>query len=428
MEEVARSTKNINISIAMSATHEKRKQQTCRIFTVKIQENKLSEKQREQLKMIFVEAKWLVNAAIRWAESEENKIWNFDAKTKTVIKKDKDFNDVEVKLKYIGSQQKQSVIAEMLSNIKSLASLKKSGKKIGKIKYRKEVKSLDLKQYGNTYKILLNGRMKLQNISGKVHVNGLKQFVDIPGIEFANAKILNTPLGYYVAITTFQDTSKIQKKETNGKILGIDFGCTTSFVTSEGEKIACSVQENDRLKRLQRKFARQKTKSKRREKVKGLIKSQYQKLSNRKNDLANKIVAKFNCYETIVIQDEQLSNWQKSGHGKAVQHSVLGRVKSKLMKNPKTVVLSKTVPTTKLCTNCGIIHDEIKVWDRIFNCICGVSMDRDVHAAQNMIWLYENNVGVGRTKFKRMETEALVNSALSRKNQLLSLKCEGATL
>ena len=39
---------------------------------------------------------------------------------------------------------------------------------------------------------------------------------------------------------------------------------------------------------------------------------EYQKQTNRKKDLANKIVHKFSQYETIVIQDEQLSNWQKS--------------------------------------------------------------------------------------------------------------------
>ena len=39
-------------------------------------------------------------------------------------------------------------------------------------------------------------------------------------------------------------------------------------------------------------------------------------------------------------------------------------------------------------------------------------MDRDVHAAKNMIWFYENNVGVERTDLKRVEIEALVNSVL----------------
>ena len=54
----------------------------------------------------------------------------------------------------------------------------------------------------------------------------------------------------------------------------------------------------------------------------------------------------------------------------------------------------------------------MKLWDRTFSCSCGIEMDRDVHAAKNMVWFYENNVGVGRTDLKRVEMEALVNSVL----------------
>lgn len=51
-------------------------------------------------------------------------------------------------------------------------------------------------------------------------------------------------------------------------------------------------------------------------------------------------------------------------------------------------------------------------------------MDRDVHAAQNMVWFYENSVGVERTKVKRVEMEALVKEALASSNQPLSKKHE----
>ena len=56
-------------------------------------------------------------------------------------------------------------------------------------------------------------------------------------------------------------------------------------------------------------------------------------------------------------------------------------------------------------------------------------MDRDIHAAKNMVWFYENNVGVERTKFKRMEIEALVDQIISnQENQLLSVKYEDSSL
>ena len=44
---------------------------------------------------------------------------------------------------------------------------------------------------------------------------------------------------------------------------------------------------------------------------------------------------------------------------------------------------------------------------------CGVSEDRDIHSAKTIIWL--NNVGVGRTDFKRVEFEALLDTIFGKR-------------
>lgn len=421
-----REKKNKQIAQTMKATYEKRASQVCRVFTVKIQGNQLSKVQREQLKMIFVEAKWLKNAILAWTkENPENKVWNYDTKKKTIVHKDKDMNDVEVELKYIPASVKQCVQSEMISNIRTIITLQKKGLQSGgHFKFVKEVSSVNFKQYGKTHKIISSKRVKLQGVSGSLIVNGLKQFIN-ENLEYANARLLNTPQGYYVQFTTYVDKSKIEKKQTNGKVLGIDFGCVTAFTTSEGEKIEASVQESERIKRLSlRMNRRQKKGSKNWWRTVHLLRKEYQKLTNQKNDLANKLVAKFSEYETIVIQDEQLHNWQKGCYGKKVQHLVLGRVKSRLLLKPNVVVLSKNCPTTKLCTLCGQYHDEMTVGNRTFRCDCGVEMDRDIHAAQNMVWFYENKVGVGRTNFKRVEIKALVSEAPVSGIKLESMKHE----
>ena len=423
MNDDLRLAKNKKISNSKKETLLKRESQVCHTFKVKIQESSLTKTQKEQLKMVFVEAKWLANDILNWSENPDHKIWEYDTKQKSVIKKDKDFKDVKVDLKFIPASVKQCVQAEMISNIRTLSTLKKNGNKVGRLKFRKEVTSVTLKQYGVTHKILSKKRVQLQGIKGKLIVNGLKQFYDDPNYEITSAKLLNTPRGYYVSFACYIDKDKC-KKETNGKTIGIDFGCSTAFTTSEGKKISVTVQESERLKKLQRKFARQVKGSRRRHKTLGLIKAEYQKMTNKKTDLSNKIVHGFSQYSTVVIQDEQLRNWQKGGHGKAVQHSVLGRVKAKLLLNPNIVVISKTAPTTKLCRTCGAYHDEMRVWDRQFVCACGVSEDRDIHAAKNLVWMYENKLGVGRAKVTRMEMKALVEDALGVQDQILSTKCE----
>ena len=44
-----------------------------------------------------------------------------------------------------------------------------------------------------------------------------------------------------------------------------------------------------------------------------------------------------------------------------------------------------------------------------------------------MVWFYENNVGVERTKVKRMEMKALVDQAIAIGSQLLSVKYEDSS-
>ena len=120
------------------------------------------------------------------------------------------------------------------------------------------------------------------------------------------------------------------------------------------------------------------------------LRKQKQKRSNRKKDAANKLVSWFKQFETIVIQDEMLSNWQKSGHGKKIEKGILGRVKTRLKTFPNVFVLDRSLPTSKYCFDCFHKNEDLKVWDREFICpSCGCITDRDVHAAQNMIAFYK---------------------------------------
>ena len=56
-------------------------------------------------------------------------------------------------------------------------------------------------------------------------------------------------------------------------------------------------------------------------------------------------------------------------------------------------MIDRWFPTTKLCVNCGAYNDNLKLSDRKFVCSeCGTIDDRDIHAAKNMIWIYDNIV------------------------------------
>lgn len=233
-------------------------------------------------------------------------------------------------------------------------------------------------------------------VSGKVLVYGTKQF-DKDKVEFANANLLNKPNGYYLKITCYLNKEDLKQHKKNDKILGLDFGIKTNITTSEGEKIDISIKESDQLKALQKKLQRQKKGSNNRYKTIKKLKIAYQKQTQRKQDKANKFIHKMKNYEKVIYQDEQLSKWhQEKTMSSTIQHSCLGTIKAKLKMLDNTIILNKFIPTTKWCPKCGSIKNDITLNDRTYNCHCGYNEDRDIHAAKNMvsIWqsLVENNL------------------------------------
>ena len=416
LSDETRLARNRRISERGNETRLRHSNMLLKTYEVKIQENKLRKKQREALERIFLEAKWYKNYILNWMnESEENKLSKFNTKITEITKKDKDMNDVPVEITTLPAQSRQCIISRMLENLKTMAVLRKRGyQKQGKLKFSKEETAIDYKQFGISHKITNKKRVRLAGIKGELFVNGLEQFYNITGVEVANARLLHRATGYFVQFVCFlpkQETQDPSNKEK--KTVGVDFGCSTAFTLSTGEKISASVPESERLKKLQRDFARKQKGSKNRERAGLKVRKEYQKITNRKNDMANKIVHNLTKNNTVVIQDEQLAAWHNGNHSKAVQYGVLGRVKAKLKLHNNVIILPKNYPTTKLCTKCGKWHDELKLWDRTFRCSCGVEADRDIHAAQNMVWLYENfKVGAEHTKLTRVEMESLVKGIL----------------
>ena len=366
---------------ARNLTKLKRQSQDCKCYTLKIDESRLNRTQREFLKMSFIESKWYYNFIL----SQENVFDNSVRKVNIVkIKKLDNFEDRE--LKYISAQMKTGLHERVCTAIKSLYTKKKKGKvkEVGRLKYTKEVNSIELKQFGMTWKFDKT-RIKIQGVKKPFKIEGYNQ---IPkDCEFANAKLIKKPSGYYIQITTFQN--KI-KKELTQKSVGLDFGIKDSIVTSDGEKFSIKIPETCRLKRLQLFFAKKKKGSRNWYKCLWKIKKEYEKISNQKQGQVNKLVSYLkNNYDEIYIQDEMIANWHKGLFGKQVQHSALGAIKSKLKNLESTYVIDKWKPTTKLCPECGQLN-KLTLADRTYKCSCGYEEDRDIHSARNILLIGQN--------------------------------------
>ena len=387
MTEEERLAKNDKIREHGRLTREKRKSQVCRVYRVKIDISHLNEAQKTHLKMLFVEAKWLYNDVLTFMNDHD--INDYDTSIRTVHGLDKDKQPVTHELEYLGSQMKQSVIQGIKHSLKSLSALKKHNRTVGSLRYKSDYEAINLQQHYVTYRFYDMKHIGLQGFKERIRVKGANQFWNIPDIEFANAKLLNLPDGYYLAITTYCDRGGETKKSKPE--IGIDMGIKTTITTSDGQKYKVLIEESERIKKCQRLISRRKKGSSNRYKAKKLLQRAYQKLTSRKKDTANKIVHELLEHERIYMQDENLSGWHKGLFGRTVQHSVLGLVKAKLTHNERVTVLSSREPTTKYCPCCGRLKKDITLADRVYECTCGYKEDRDIHAARNMILLSKRN-------------------------------------
>jgi putative transposase len=353
---------------------------------------------------MFIEAKWVYNYLV--GKSKEDK--DFKITDATMYKElysiyhlDKDNNKIDVTIKNLGSSIIQGIIDKIKFSITSLSKLKGKGNKIGGLKFKREYNSLFLKQYGISHKISDSNHIKIQGIKKPLRICGLKQISKYNDIDFTTAELYTDGYDYFIKIICYISKDEINsKKVSNNKndILGIDFGCATTVTTSNGDKYDFSFEESDRIKMLQHRLAGQVKMSNNWKKTKYLIRKEWRKIKNRKEDAANKLVHQL-CTENniIVTQNDDLTEWHKKQENvntsNTVQHTILGRLKYKMKHKDNIIFLNKWIPTSKLCTNCGNIYKDLSLANRTYICpICGNTEDRDVHAAKNMVWLYKKDI------------------------------------
>lgn len=422
----ARTLKNETIRKTLKVTREKHSLMRPIVIELKLDLKCLNNEERHALEMYFVEGKWLKNYLLALPDEEFR---SFDTRTRDIYSLDKDKNKVPRQLG-LPAKLIQSVYQQIKQDMKSLAAKrKKTGKKNGKLKFVSDYTTFDLNQYNNTHWICYgpegdkNGRYK-----NTIHIAGIKRPIrtfgmeQIPiGAEPANAKLIRKPSGIYVHLTCYlpavASAEPEEKKDDVDRLLeaiGTDLGIKITITTSDGRKYDISIRETERLKGLQRKLARQIKGSKGWYATRGLIRREYEKITNRRKDKANKVFHEIaEGRDILVMQDDNIQGWQKGLFGKQVQNSCLGTLKSKFKADPRTVVISRWFPSTAVCPICGHKHDGMTLGVENFICpVCGYTEERDTKGA--ITTLLAGEIEYSSTHTERMRTPVELTSDFQR--------------
>ena len=264
-------------------------QMDVKVFQLKIQSNHLNQTQKQFLHNVFLEAKWYYNSCIAFGKIEGNNPYKNDCKAKTVVHYDKDKNPITSEFTCLSAASRQEINKQIGTACKSI----KSNIKAGNIKHTKglsfvsEVNSVSFRQFSVDWKF--DGtKIKLSKCKMPFKVFGLEQ-LNIEGIEFANARLVQKPTGWYIQVTCYVPK---QERKHNYQTIGIDFGCETSFTTfveetKESRKLNYCFEQSENEKRTQRKLSRRHSKKFSNRTNKGLrltnkLRKQKQKRSNPK--------------------------------------------------------------------------------------------------------------------------------------------------
>ena len=370
-------TKNQIIRDTLKKTKERRKTQICKQYELKIDRSHLNKQTLKHLDNLFREAKWLYNHVLA-----KGNIFEIDYKIDTVNIKVKGHFETR-NIERLSSQMKQEIIERMKDNIRSLSELKKNGQKVGRLKFKSELNSIPLKQYGNTYWIIDKHYVHIQGIKQKLRARGIFQ---IPtNAELASAFLIRKHGDYYLHITTYQnivDSTQTQEQERSS--IGIDLGIKNQLTLSNGIRINYEVPISKQMKKLCRKLSRKQYRSHNWWKTKTRLDKKYDKTTRIKKDIQNKLVHKLKeQFYTICYQDDSIKAWQRIW-GRRILNTSLGGITSALRKKAQTPIeIPRFIPTTQKCSRCGA-RNKTNLSDRIYRCrYCGIVIDRDANAAIN---------------------------------------------
>lgn len=210
--------------------------------------------------------------------------------------------------------------------------------------------------------------------------------------EIRQATISKTPTGkYYVSILCDTDElNKPKRKIKEENTVGIDLGIKNFLITSDGEifdnpKYLHKAQS--KLKYIQRKYSKYKGK-----KTKYKLAKLHEKVANQRKDFLHKTSSKLiKNHDSLAIEDLSVSNMLKN-HKLAQSISDVSWSTFVSMLEYKAewygvnlLKIGRFEPSSKTCSNCGIINKKLTLSDREWTCIkCNTHHDRDINAAINI--------------------------------------------
>jgi putative transposase len=269
---------------------------------------------------------------------------------------------------------------------------KRKGKKLGSPKFKKRTNSQSAEFTSSAFS--LTGESIYLAKIGNLQPLWSRQ---LPSAPSSVTVIKDCAHRYFLSFVV--EVKPVQAEAKNPSI-GIDLGIKTFAVMSNGEQAESpNYQKLDRrVRKLQRKLARQPHDSKRRDVTRIRIAKLHNRIADTRKDFLHKLSTKIvNENQVIVLEDLNVSGMVKNRKlSRAI--SLQGWTEFRTMSEAKSQkfgrefkVVSRWEPTSQVCSDCSFKWGKIDLSIRSVLCLnCGIEQDRDFNAAKNI-----EQVGMG---------------------------------
>jgi putative transposase len=347
--------------------------------------------QRQGLAQLFgcVRVAW--NDALALSKASKYPGYNSLAKSLTLSKKTEErqwLNDVSS----VPLQQTLKQLEVAYKNYFDSLKGKRKGKKLGQPRFKRKTNSQSATFTKAAFSVK-DGEVYLAKIGNLSPIWSR----ELPSEPSSVTVIKDCANRYFLSFVVEVEPIQV---DTKNQSIGIDLGIKTFAVMSDGEKAVspCYNALDHRIRKFQKKLARQQKDSKRRNRTRFQIAKLHNQIADTRKDFLHKLSTKVvSENQTIVLEDLNVSGMVKNRKlSRAISQQgwrefrVLVEAKAEKY-GRKFVVISRWEPTSQTCSDCGYRWGKVDLSIRSILCLgCGSEHDRDENASVNI-----EKVGIG---------------------------------
>ncbi|MFE4252585.1 RNA-guided endonuclease InsQ/TnpB family protein [Streptomyces sp. NPDC056910] len=266
------------------------------------------------------------------------------------------------------------------------------GKRARYPRFKSRKKSQKSAEYTASAFRFRDGELRLAKMSESLRIVWSRPLPD--GMSPSTVTVSQDAAGRWFVSLSCDDPS-IKHLPTTDAAIGIDAGLDHLLTFSTGEKIANPRHERrDRvaLAKAQRRLAKKAKGSANRAKARRKVAKIHARIADRRRDALHKITTRLvRENQTLVIEDLTVRNMVKNRKlARAISDAAWSQFRSTLEYKAawygrEVIAIDRWFPSSKLCSSCGALADEMPLSVRTWTCECGTTHDRDVNAAKNLL-------------------------------------------